>query len=160
MDLEDFYTGLALAGVLACQKDYEIRIACRSKENSELLWYIEQARKIAGVVLLTREKVQRPTGKKEGLGMTEEVAMKKAQIGSWVLGKLVSDDNDEGTSGSNNENVLGLTHLCMALEKEKSLRDVIASLTSKLNRSSLRAQEGKRYAEQLVKAYGYLKEIE
>ena len=49
---------------------------------------------------------------------------------------------------------------CEAMKTEKKLRDVIADITAKLNRSNLSADQGKRHAKSLVKAYRRLKPLE
>ena len=49
---------------------------------------------------------------------------------------------------------------CAARKAEKELRDAIADITAKLNRSNLLADGGKRYAKSLVQAYQLLKDFE
>ncbi len=49
---------------------------------------------------------------------------------------------------------------CKERELEKRLRDVIDGITAKLNRTNLSADDGKRYAERLGKAYEKLKYCE
>ncbi len=49
---------------------------------------------------------------------------------------------------------------CAARKAEKELRDAIADITAKLNRSNLLADGGKRYAKLLAKEYKILKDLE
>ena len=49
---------------------------------------------------------------------------------------------------------------CTARKAEKALRDAIADITAKLNRSNLLADGGKRYAKLLAKAYKILNDLE
>jgi hypothetical protein len=46
---------------------------------------------------------------------------------------------------------------CGAVKAEKAIRDVIADITAKLNRSNLSADDGQKHAEALVDAYKALK---
>jgi hypothetical protein len=51
-------------------------------------------------------------------------------------------------------------HFCKGVKAEKDLRDAIATIIAKLNRSNLSAGEGMRQAESLVDAYKILKGFE
>src|SRR5436190_1698297 len=48
---------------------------------------------------------------------------------------------------------------CQAVKAEKELRDFIAGITAKLNRSDLTEDDGMRHALALVSAYKLLKEV-
>jgi hypothetical protein len=49
---------------------------------------------------------------------------------------------------------------CDARKVEKDLREYIADIVAKLNRSNLSADDGKKYADLLVEAFNHLKGLE
>jgi hypothetical protein len=66
--------------------------------------------------------------------------------------------NPQGGTGA--QTIRNAEELCSRIKQEKELRDAIATIIAKLSRSNLSADEGKRHAEKLVAAYGFLRDYE
>jgi hypothetical protein len=67
---------------------------------------------------------------------------------------------ESNLAGNGGNSIQEAEKFCKRMKVEKELRDAIADITAKLNRSNLSAEEGKRHAKLLQQAYEILTNLE